>query len=294
MEQTEKSAVAAKEGTARRGGEVSLKKFKTTEALVKAYNALEAEFTKRSQRLRELERRIKEGNYGAANRSPHPYTPPTEGNCKENIDTENVENQEENAENIDTENTEIREENAENIDTENTEIQEENSENIDEKNAEKQEKNGGIEARNIEDENGENVEIENAENKEEIDGDFEDFVEKFVGKYPLAAELAAEIAAEIVGNGDSTENCLENAYVRVLEKRYLNPENALRDEGFLEKYVFGNPIVKEKIIADYIDNLQKESLPKLMARGGTIPVSPPHKPKNLAEAANMAREMLRR
>lgn len=35
--------------------EISLKKFKDVDSLLKAYNSLEAEFTKRSQRLRELE-----------------------------------------------------------------------------------------------------------------------------------------------------------------------------------------------------------------------------------------------
>ncbi|MDR1905428.1 MAG: hypothetical protein LBQ27_00730 [Clostridiales bacterium] len=38
--------------------EVSLGKFKSAEALIKAYISLEAEFTKRSQRVRELERII--------------------------------------------------------------------------------------------------------------------------------------------------------------------------------------------------------------------------------------------
>jgi hypothetical protein len=324
--------------------EISLKKFKTTEALVKAYNALEAEFTKRSQRLRELERRIGEGkrdvkeDFAAENdgergaltsnlqgeengrkRTPHPYAPPTEGNYggerTKSAAFESIgEGKEKTVEN------EGKGEKCDGAENERKGEKYDGAEN-----AEKTEKSGGIEAENIAIENGEgreegmdeteendrakNMEIrekgideieenggaENAgepQNPVRFGEDWEKSVDKFVEKHPFAAELASEIADEFVDDGNSAENCLENAYLRVLERRYSNPERSLGDGEFLEKYVFYNPIVKDKIIADYLDGLQKDGLPKLMARGGAIPVSPPHKPKNLAEAAHMAREML--
>ncbi len=40
----------------------SFGKFKSADALLNAYNSLEAEFTRRSQRLRELEGRLQDGN----------------------------------------------------------------------------------------------------------------------------------------------------------------------------------------------------------------------------------------
>ena len=56
-EQTETLSTPASEenNTTENKGEVSLGKFKDTESLVKAYNSLQAEFTKRCQRLKELE-----------------------------------------------------------------------------------------------------------------------------------------------------------------------------------------------------------------------------------------------
>ena len=61
-EQTEVINVQATEVDKEAGtkvNEVSLGKFKDVNALLKAYNSLEAEFTKRSQRLKELEEFIK-------------------------------------------------------------------------------------------------------------------------------------------------------------------------------------------------------------------------------------------
>lgn len=56
-EQTEQQAhtAAAEQVTGEDGGEVSLGKFKNTAALLSAYNSLQSEFTKRCQRIKELE-----------------------------------------------------------------------------------------------------------------------------------------------------------------------------------------------------------------------------------------------
>ncbi|MBQ7236171.1 MAG: hypothetical protein IJX03_03315 [Clostridia bacterium] len=57
-EQTESTAQSAEaqENIGEISGEVSLGKFKDTAALLSAYNSLQAEFTKRCQRIKELER----------------------------------------------------------------------------------------------------------------------------------------------------------------------------------------------------------------------------------------------
>ena len=57
-EQTETTAQSAEaqENIGEISGEVSLGKFKDTAALLSAYNSLQAEFTKRCQRIKELER----------------------------------------------------------------------------------------------------------------------------------------------------------------------------------------------------------------------------------------------
>ena len=56
-EETEQAAVSQNNGGEELGSTV-FKKFKDVNALARAYGALEAEFTRRSQRLKELERKI--------------------------------------------------------------------------------------------------------------------------------------------------------------------------------------------------------------------------------------------
>ena len=53
-------------------------KFKSVDALAEAYSNLEAEFTRRSQRLRELERAVKEAGPAQDAASPQPSPQPSE------------------------------------------------------------------------------------------------------------------------------------------------------------------------------------------------------------------------
>ncbi len=63
----ERTAAQGAEAREDRGAAaVDLGKFKDVNALLNAYNSLEAEFTRRSQRLRELEEREQAGEQGVA------------------------------------------------------------------------------------------------------------------------------------------------------------------------------------------------------------------------------------
>ena len=69
---TEQGAVAqTEEGSS---ATEKLGKFKSVDALLRAYNSLQAEFTRRSQRLKELEREREEGNIPPS--AAEPVTPP--------------------------------------------------------------------------------------------------------------------------------------------------------------------------------------------------------------------------
>ena len=59
--QGEETAQGA-EARMQEGAAAPFGKFRSAEALLSAYNSLEAEFTRRSQRLRELEGRLQDGN----------------------------------------------------------------------------------------------------------------------------------------------------------------------------------------------------------------------------------------
>ena len=85
-EQTQ-TAEADVENTGEEKVEVSLGKFKDVGALVNAYNSLQAEFTKRCQRLKELESKIENGDKTSVPQQP------TNDHAKQNttfIDKEEV------------------------------------------------------------------------------------------------------------------------------------------------------------------------------------------------------------
>lgn len=70
MEQEQISNIPA---TSDKNTENSYGKFKTAEELIKAYNALESEFTKRSQKLKEYEKKDGKGFYENARDLVHKY-----------------------------------------------------------------------------------------------------------------------------------------------------------------------------------------------------------------------------
>lgn len=184
--------------------ETSYGKFKNGEALVKAYNSLEAEFTKRSQRLKELESKGEEISDKA-------------------VDT--------------------------------------------------------VPAKAMYEETG-----------------WQEKVTEFIGKNPVAREYAEEIA-ELIMTDDALgrdKRCLETAYERVLARKYRAPSELAQDQSFIDSFILNNPVVRDRIIADYMESLSGVRPPELMIKKGEIPLAPPKRPKSLAEAGAMAEKILRR
>jgi hypothetical protein len=184
--------------------ETSYGKFKSGEALVKAYNSLESEFTKRSQRLKELESKGEENAEKAVEPVP---------------------------------------------------------------------------AKAVYEEAG-----------------WQEKVTEFIGKNPAAREFAEEIA-ELIMTDDALgrdKRCLETAFERVLARKYRAPSELAQDQTFIDSYILNNPVVKDRIIADYMESLSGVRPPELMIKKGEIPLAPPMRPRSLAEAGAMAEKILRR
>lgn len=119
-------------------------------------------------------------------------------------------------------------------------------------------------------------------------------VNKFFAEYPLAKSFAAEIGKEIADDETlhTDENCLAKALLRVLCREYVAPEKLAEDDGFLQNYVFTNQAVKQAIIDEYLDNLQKSAPVRAIASGGQITLTPPSRPKSIEEAGAVIRTML--
>lgn len=121
--------------------------------------------------------------------------------------------------------------------------------------------------------------------------DWQSKVDNFLSENPQASSFAAQIASRLVDNPDiaNNENALELAYLRVLQEAYRSPTDLIEDDAFLKTYVFGNERIKEKMIRDYQKELSQAATPT-MAGGGSVVLTPPHRPKTMEEAAQIAKE----
>ncbi len=119
-------------------------------------------------------------------------------------------------------------------------------------------------------------------------------VKKFFTEYPLAKNFASQIGKEIADDAalHTDANCLEKALLRVLCREYVAPEKLAEDDGFLQNYVLTNQAVKQAIIDEYLDNLQKSAPVRAIASGGQITLTPPSRPKSIEEAGAVIRTML--
>lgn len=122
--------------------------------------------------------------------------------------------------------------------------------------------------------------------------DWEDMISSFLISYPEALDRSKEIAEELIASKDLAfmPNALERAYICVL-KRNKTPDMLIEDEEFLKNYVYPSKKVKDKIIADYVSEIEKGA-PSVITKGGEVFLSPPIKPRNLRDCLKLAEKYL--
>lgn len=119
-------------------------------------------------------------------------------------------------------------------------------------------------------------------------------VEEFFAAYPTAKGFASMIGEQIVSDETLArdENCLEKALARVFDKVYVPPKDLVKDQEFLEKYVYSDENIKSVIVERYLDELENSRPPRSISSRGKITLTPPDKPKSIAEAGNLIKTML--
>ena len=119
-------------------------------------------------------------------------------------------------------------------------------------------------------------------------------VEEFFEKYPVAKGFASMIGEQIVGDEQLSHdaNCLEKALARVFDKVYVPPKELVKNQEFLEKYVYQDENIKNAIIERYLQDLENTRPPKSISSRGKITLTPPDRPKSIAEAGNVIKSML--
>ena len=126
--------------------------------------------------------------------------------------------------------------------------------------------------------------------------DWEDRVAAFLGKYPIAEEYASEIGSILKEEPDlaKRENCLEIALGRAVAKNYKKPESIIEDEAFLEKYVYQNDKIRDRVIKDYLEGLSPlAGAPRTLPHGGAAAILPPTRARSIEEAGAMAEKLIK-
>ena len=125
--------------------------------------------------------------------------------------------------------------------------------------------------------------------------EWEDRVASFLERYPIAEEYASEIGSLLKQDSDLArqDSCLEIALARTLAKGYRPPESIIEDETFLEKYVYSNGKIRDRVVKDYLEGLSPlAGAPKTIPQGGAAAILPPSRANSLEEAGAMAEKML--
>lgn len=237
-------------------------KFKDSTSLLSAYNSLQAEFTRKSQRLAELEKSFA---LSQKNTALQPETNASENKAEINESEINFKSQNTNALNGANVNANV----------------------LNSVNANTSEKTQS--------------EVQEAQTRDPIPqykkANWREKVAAFIAKNPEAKAQAKAMAEVLISDKNlaSLDNCLELAFALSDSKTRKKPEFLANDEGFLKEYIVNNPRAQELIIGDYINSLKAVKTPPVVTTGktSTIPVSPPKKLNSMEEAREMVQKFFR-
>lgn len=115
-------------------------------------------------------------------------------------------------------------------------------------------------------------------------------VQDFFEVNPNAKQFATEISQVLSSDKvlASSENSLEKAYEKVKANHFRTNDELAGDSDFIEKYVLTNPVVREKIIGDYLSKVVSNKGVPLMGNfgGGNVVFTPKSKPSSIKEAGD--------
>lgn len=126
------------------------------------------------------------------------------------------------------------------------------------------------------------------ENDKEKSKSWEEKVDNFFERNPIASSYVDKIMDELVLDGElkESEECLDIAFNRALNKLLKPYDRLVKDREFLDKYVVNNDEIKEEIIATYLSNVAKSHPYNLIDEGGKFTLSPKNRPKTIRECGD--------
>ena len=121
--------------------------------------------------------------------------------------------------------------------------------------------------------------------------DWQTKVTEFLQKNENAKNFASEISQEILSNPKlaNSDNALEIAYAKIIGSKYKPLEEIANDDKFINDYVISNEQIKQKILSNYIENLESKKIPPILtsSKGGDIAFPTTKKANTLSEAKSL-------
>lgn len=91
----------------------------------------------------------------------------------------------------------------------------------------------------------------------------------------------------------SSQNPLSSAWNKFLNSKFLDEEELVNNQEFLNQYIFNNESIKNKIIQEYFNSLNMSKSPTLISsqKGSESILTPVTKPKTIKEARKLVEDM---
>ena len=136
------------------------------------------------------------------------------------------------------------------------------------------------------------LELENAKTQSEINkqNEQEKAVEEFVSKFEFAKPFTSALK-ESLRNKDDAD--IKDEALNLLSTSYKTAEQYSEDEEFLNKFIFSNQGIKERIVKDYLSKITQSSPIKMDVGASSISLSAPKKPSSIKEASSLAKSIIK-
>lgn len=126
------------------------------------------------------------------------------------------------------------------------------------------------------------------------DINWQDRVNEFVSNNPSAQKYSQQISEMIINDKTiaSSNNPLQSAWAKIVDE-LKTPEQLLGDSDFVDKYIINNKEIQAKIIDNFLK--KPNTAPSLIGKqtGASTILAPLVKPKNLEEANELVRSLLK-
>ena len=265
-----------------------LGKFKNVETLAKAYTNLQAEFTRKSQLLKEFERQ------NIDNLSNKTDTVRDKTDLVEEFDKA-----------VKTQNDEVKNCKENDKCLLNNEETVENTQKNEEKAQKSDKSNDFLENKEIDLEfNQKNLSnLKKSNELEKTNSDLqENFIElqlkELIETNTISKDMYKEIANELLENDAllKSNNAVVQVVLKMLNEHSADYNQKINDSNFILDLALNNKQVHDKIIQDYVDRCQRDQLPRLITKsiGANILASTPSVPTTLSEAGTILEKWLKK